>query len=93
MYEYRLVVCVVSDILEEDAATEGRDLKRGDVYVRVEGAPGVCADAVGDEGCEEAIKVEEEEDSQNAAYQQLNQEHPRRCQSDCECILSRLYTN
>ena len=51
-------------------------MQRGDVDVGVEGAPSVCADTVGDEGREEAVEVEEEEDGQDAADEQLNQEDP-----------------
>lgn len=71
-----LIVGVVANVLEEDAAAEGRDLEGGDVYVRVEGSPSVCTYAVGYDGCEQAVEVEEEEDGEDAADQQLNQEHP-----------------
>jgi len=76
MDQYSLIVAVVAEILEEDAAAQQGYLQRGDVDVGVEGAPGVCADAVGEEGREEAVEVEEEEDGQDAADEQLNQKHP-----------------
>lgn len=62
-----LVVAVVANVLEEDAAAEGRDLQAGDVDVGVEVAPGVGANGVGDEGGQQAVEVEEEEDGQDAA--------------------------
>lgn len=71
-----LVVAVVAYVLEEDAAAERGDLQAGDVDVGVEVAPGVGADGVGDEGGEQAVEVEEEEDGQDAADEQLNKEHP-----------------
>jgi len=43
----------------------------------VEGAPGLCADGVGNGRGDEAVEVEEEEDGQDAADEQLDQEHPR----------------
>lgn len=67
---------MIANILEEEATAQQRDLERGDVDVGVEGAPSVCADTVGHEGREEAVEVEEEEDGQDAADEQLNQEHP-----------------
>lgn len=76
MYQDCFVVAVVAYVLEEDAATEGRDLQAGDVDVGMEVAPCVCANGVGDQGCEEAIEVEEEEDGQDAADEQLNEEDP-----------------
>ena len=74
--ENGLVVGVVADVFEEEAASQGRNLERSDVDVGVEGVPCVGAYAVRDEGREEAVEVEEEEDGQDAADQQLNQEHP-----------------
>ena len=71
-----LVVAVVANVLEEDAAAEGRDLQAGDVDVGVEVAPGVGANGVGDEGGQQAVEVEEEEDGQDAADEQLNEEDP-----------------
>jgi hypothetical protein len=72
----RLIVAVVAQVLEEDAAAEQRDLQRGDVDVGLVGAPCVCAYAVGQEGREEAVEVEEEEDGQDAADEQFNEEDP-----------------
>jgi hypothetical protein len=71
-----LIVAVVAQVLEEDAAAEQRDLQRGDVDVGLVGAPRVCAYAVGQEGREEAIEVEEEEDGEDAADEQFNEEDP-----------------
>lgn len=71
-----LVVCVVSYVLEEDAAAEGRDLQAGDVDVGVEVVPGVGANGIGDQSREQTVKVEEEEDGQDAADEQLNEEDP-----------------
>lgn len=68
MHQYRLIVGVVAYVLEEDAAAEGRDLEGGDIYVGVKGVPGIRAYAIGHEGCEEAVEVEEEKDGQDAAY-------------------------
>jgi hypothetical protein len=76
VHQDRLIVAVVAYVLEEDAPTERRDLQAGDVDVGVEVAPGVCADGVGYEGREQAVEVEEEEDGQDAADEQLNQEDP-----------------
>ena len=76
MQQNGLVVGVVAYVLEEDATAEGRDLQAGDVDVGMEVAPGVGADGVGHEGCEEAVEVEEEEDGQEAADEQFNEEHP-----------------
>ena len=46
MDQDRLVMAVVAYVLEE-AAAQQRYLERGDVNVGVEGAPCVCADAIG----------------------------------------------
>lgn len=69
-------MAVIAYVLEEDAAAERRDLQAGDVDVGVEVAPGVRADGVGYEGRTQAVEVEEEEDGQDAADEQLNQEDP-----------------
>lgn len=69
-------MAVVAYVLEEDAAAERRDLQAGDVDVGVEVAPGVGSDGVGYESGEQAVEVEEEEDGQNAADEQLNEEDP-----------------
>lgn len=71
-----LVVAVVANVFEEDAAAERRDLQAGDVDVGVEVAPGVGANGVGDEGGQQAVEIEEEEDRQDAADEQLNEEDP-----------------
>jgi hypothetical protein len=76
MHQYRLIVAVVTYVLEEETTAEQRDLERVDVDIRAECAPCVCAYAVGHEGREEAVEVEEEEDAEDAAYEQLNQEDP-----------------
>ena len=78
MHQYCLIVAMVAEVLEEEAAAEQRDLERGDVDVSVEGVPRVRAYAVSYYGCEEAVEVEEEEDGQDAADEQLNLEHPLR---------------
>lgn len=76
VHQDRLIVAMVADVFEEDAAAERGDLEGGDVDVGVEGTPCVCAYAVGYQSSEEAVGVEEEEDGQDAAYQQLDQEYP-----------------
>ena len=76
MDQYRLIVAMVAYVLEEDTTAEGRDLQASNVDVGVEVAPCICADAVGYEGRKQAIEVEEEEDGQDAADEQLNQEDP-----------------
>jgi hypothetical protein len=91
MHQDCLIVAVVAQVFEEDAATEQRDLQRGEVNVGVEGTPSVCPYAVRYEGREEAIEVEEEEDGEDATYEQLNQEDPTDVSSAFE-TLAHLYT-
>ena len=78
MYQDCLVVTMIAYVLEEEAAAEQRNLKGGDVDVGVKGAPCVCAYGIGDEGCEQAVEVEEEEDGQDTTYEQFNEEYPAR---------------
>jgi hypothetical protein len=63
MHQDRLIVAVVPDVLEEYAPAQQRDLESLDVDVGVEVVPRVGADSVRDKGREQAIEVEEEEDS------------------------------
>ena len=58
VYKYGLVVAVVADVFEEDAATEERDLEGLDVDVGAVCAPCVGSDGVGHEGGKQAIEVE-----------------------------------
>jgi len=78
---------MIAQVLEENAAAEQGDLQRRDVDVGVEGAPGICADAVRHEGCEQAVEVEEEEDGEDAAYEQLNQEYPAEISNKYEACI------
>lgn len=55
-------MAVVADVLEEQAASEERDLQGLDVDVGVVGAPGVGANAIRYERRKQAVEVEEEED-------------------------------
>lgn len=71
---------MVAYFFEEDAAAQQRYLQRGDVDVCVEIVPGVGPYGISDQGCEETIEVEEEENGQDAAYEELNQVHPNRGQ-------------
>lgn len=71
-----LVVSMVSDSLEKDSASEQRDLQSLDVDVHAVLVPGPCSNSVGNQGGEEAIEVEEEEEGQDAADDELDEEDP-----------------
>lgn len=62
MDQYGLVMTMISYVLEKNATSEGRDLQGLDVDVGAVYAPGVCANAVGNESRKETVEVEEEED-------------------------------
>lgn len=74
LYEKGLVGAMVAQAGEEDAPRQQRYLQGPNVDVYPILAPGPCADAVGDDRCEESVEVEEEEGSENAAEQEVDQE-------------------
>ncbi len=74
--EDRLIVSMVSDTLEEQPATQKRYLQCLNVDVGFESVPCVSSNAVGHEGGQQAIEVEEEKERKNPANEQFNQEHP-----------------
>lgn len=60
MYKYGLVVTVVTDVFEENAAAEERDLQGLNVDIGTVCTPCVGSDGIGHEGGKQAIEVEEE---------------------------------
>lgn len=71
-----LVVTMVSDGLEEEAASQKRELERSDIDVGAVFVPGPGADCVRDDGGNSTVEVEEEEESQDAADNQVDEKEP-----------------
>lgn len=67
---------MIPNALEENAAAEQADLEGGDVDVSFVFMPCVGADAVGYKGGEEAVGIEQEEDREDGAHENLNEEDP-----------------
>jgi len=71
-----LVVTMVADGLEEEAASQERELERGDVDIGAVFVPGPGANRIRDDGGNSTVEVEEEEESQDAADNQVDEEEP-----------------
>jgi hypothetical protein len=67
---------MVADSLEEDATTKQGYLEGLDINIDTEFVPGVGTKAVGNEGCEQPVEVEEEEERQDATHEQLYEKDP-----------------
>lgn len=76
VYKNGLIVAVVSDGLEEQSSTQEGDLERGDVDVCSVLVPGVCADGIAQDGGKQTIEVEEEEEGQYHAHNDVDEEDP-----------------
>ena len=70
------IMSMVPDALEEDSASQQADLESSYVDVRPVPVPRPRANAVGYDGGEESVEVEQEEEAENAADQEFNQEDP-----------------
>jgi hypothetical protein len=67
LYKNGLIVTVIPNALKEDSPSQERDLQSLDIYVYTIFVPRPCSKAVGYEGCEEAIEVEQEEEGPAAS--------------------------
>src|SRR6201995_1647461 len=76
VHEHGDVVGVVANTLEEDPPAQEADLQGRYVDICAIFVPSVGADAVGYDGVEELVEVQEEEQGEDAADEQLNQEDP-----------------
>lgn len=67
---------MVSNPFEKDAASKQRYLKGLNIDIDSKSVPCVSPDAVGDKSSEKPVEVEEEEQSEDGADDQLYQENP-----------------